>query len=137
MSLNLKTSKIFEESESNIPPLGNHILPHLQKSTIYLNLIDDAPSLDVTPWMLPAPTACFDLKPNLKKINPEMYKQFCLQLTFRYPLLETFSWMVLKQRQESLQWLSPPNIPRNLDLLPSGQQFHIYCRITSLSLIHI
>ena len=45
--------KIFEESESKIPSLSIHILPHLQKSKINLNLIDDALSLDITPWMLP------------------------------------------------------------------------------------
>ena len=35
---------------SKIPPLGIRILPHLEKSEINLNLIDDASSVDIAPW---------------------------------------------------------------------------------------
>ncbi len=41
--------KLFEESESKIPPLGIRILPHLEKSKLDLNLIDDAPWVDIAP----------------------------------------------------------------------------------------
>ena len=40
-----KNTKLFEESESKVPPLGICILPHLEKSKLNLNLVDDAPSL--------------------------------------------------------------------------------------------
>ena len=56
-----KNIRLCEESESKIPPLGIRILPHLEKSKINLNLIDDTSSLDITPWMLLAPTVHFDL----------------------------------------------------------------------------
>ena len=64
--------KLFEESESKIPPLGILILPHLEKSKNNLNLTDDAPSLDIAPSMLSAPTVRFD-PTKLKKntTNPE------------------------------------------------------------------
>ena len=53
--------KLFKESESKIPPLGIRILPHLEKSKINLNLIDDAPSLNIAPWTLSSSTARRDL----------------------------------------------------------------------------
>ena len=82
--------QLSEESKSKIPPFGIRILPHLEKSKISLNLTDDAPSLDITPWTLSAPTVRFDLT-KLKKdtANPETYKQFCLHLITEYPLSET------------------------------------------------
>ena len=89
MSLSLKTSKLFEESESKIPPLGIRILPHLEQSKLDCNQIDDAPSLDIAPWMLSAPTVRFVLT-KLKKdtTNPETYKQLYLQHISEYPLSE-------------------------------------------------
>ena len=39
--------KLFEESESKIPPLVIRILPHFEKSKLDLNLTDAAPSLDI------------------------------------------------------------------------------------------
>ena len=56
-----ENTQLFEESESKIPPLGILILPHLEKSKNNLNLTDDAPSLDIAPSMLSAPTVRFDL----------------------------------------------------------------------------
>ena len=81
--------KLFEESESKIPPLGIRILPHLEKSKLDLNMTDDAPSLDIAPWKLSAPAVRFDLA-KLKKdtTNPETYKQFHLQLISKYPSSE-------------------------------------------------
>ena len=85
----LENIKLFEDSESKIPPLGIRILPHLEKSKLYLNLIDDAPSLDTTPWKLSAPAVHLDLAKFQKDTtNPETYKQFYLQLVSKYPASE-------------------------------------------------
>ena len=59
---------LFEESESKVPPLGIRILPHLEKSKLNLNLIDDAPSLGIVPWKLSVPAVRFDLT-SFKKDN--------------------------------------------------------------------
>ena len=84
--------KIFEESESKIPSLSIHILPHLQKSKINLNLIDDALSLDIAPWKLSVPAVRFDLTKFKKDTtNSETYKQFYLQLISEYPSSEKVS----------------------------------------------
>ena len=56
--------KLFEESEFKISPLDIRTLPHLEKSKINLNLIDDATSLDIAPWTLSDPTAKFFFKHN-------------------------------------------------------------------------
>ena len=76
---------------SNVPPLGIRILPHLEKSKLNLNLVDDAPLLDIVPWKLSVPAVRFDLT-SLKKdtTNPEIYKQLCLQLISEYLLSEFF-----------------------------------------------
>ena len=47
--------KLFQESVSKIPPLGINILPHLEKSEINLNPIDDASFVDIAPWTLSIP----------------------------------------------------------------------------------
>ena len=89
MSLSLKTSKLFEESESKIPPLGIRILPHLEQSKLDCNQIDDAPSLDIAPWKLSAPAVRLDLAKFKKETTiPETYKQFYLQLISEYPSSE-------------------------------------------------
>ena len=79
----------FHTSPAQSPPLGIHILPHLEKSKLNLNLVDDAPSLDIVPWKLPVPAVRFDLA-SLKKdtTNPEIYKQLYLQLITEYPFSE-------------------------------------------------
>ena len=79
-----ENTKLFEESESKVPPLGIRILPHLEKSKLNLNLVDDAPLLDIVPWKLSVPAVRFDLA-SFKKdtINPEIYKQLS-----EYPLSE-------------------------------------------------
>ena len=104
-----ENTKLFEESESKVPPIG--ILPHLEKSKLNLNLVDDAPSLDIVPWKLSVPAVRFDLA-SLKKdtTNPEIYKQLYLQLIYEYPLSEKkYSTTILKQRKELLWWLYPQN----------------------------
>ena len=84
-----ENTKLFEESESKIPPLRIRILSHLEESKINLNLIDDAPSLDITLWTLSAPTVHFDLNKFKKDATkPEIYKQLYLQLITEYPLSE-------------------------------------------------
>ena len=84
-----QNTKLFEEPESKVPPLGIRILPHLEKSKLNLNLIDDAPSLDIVPRKLSVPTVRFDLA-SFKKdtTNPEIYKLLYLQLISEYPLSE-------------------------------------------------
>ena len=107
MSLNLKTSNYLKNQELKI-----RILPHLEKSKLDLNLIDDAPLLDIAPWKLSAPAVRLDLA-NFKKgtTKPETYKQFYLQLISVYPSSDIFlPRMVLKQRQESPRRLSPQNV---------------------------
>ena len=76
-----ETTKLFEESESKVPLLGIRILPHLEKSKLNLNLVDDAPSMDIVPWKRSVPVVRFDLT-SFKKdtTNPEIYKQLYLQL---------------------------------------------------------
>ena len=61
----------------------------MEKSKLNLNLVDDAPSLDIVPWKLSVPAVRFDLV-SLKKdtTNPEIYKLLCLQLISEYPLSE-------------------------------------------------
>ena len=84
-----ENTKLFEESESKVPPLGIRILPHLEKSKLNLNLVDDATLLDIVPWKLSVPAVRFDLA-SFKKdtTNPEIYKQLYLQLISEYPLSE-------------------------------------------------
>ena len=59
----------------------------MEKSKLNLNLVDDAPLLDIVPWKLPVPAVRFDLA-SFKKdtTNPEIYKQLYLQLISEYPL---------------------------------------------------
>ena len=81
--------KLFEESETKIPPLGICILPHLKKSKLDLNLIVNAPSLDIAPWKLSVPAVHLDLAKFQKETaNPETCKQFYLQLISEYPSSE-------------------------------------------------
>ena len=56
-----ENTKLFEEPESKVPPLGIRILPHFEKSKLNLNLVDDTTSLDIAPWKLPVPAVRFDL----------------------------------------------------------------------------
>ena len=61
----------------------------MDKSKLNLNLVDDAPPLDIVPWKLSVPAVRFDLD-SLKKdtTNPEIYKQLYLQLISEYRLSE-------------------------------------------------
>ena len=66
--------KLFEESESKIPPLCIRILPHMEKSKLDLNLTDDAPLLEIAPWKLSAPAVRLDFaKFEKETTNPETY----------------------------------------------------------------
>ena len=69
------------DSASKIPPLSICMLPHLEKSKINLELIDDVSCLDIAPWTLLTLTVWFDLS-KLKQhtTNPKTYNQFYLQL---------------------------------------------------------
>ena len=60
-----ENTKLFEESESKVPLLDIRILPHLEKSKLNLNLVDDAPSLDIVPWKLSVPAVRFALSQNI------------------------------------------------------------------------
>ena len=82
-----ENTQLFEESKSKVPPLGIRILPRLEKSKLNLNLVDDAPTLDIVPWKLSVLAVRFDLA-SFKKhtTNPETYKQLYLQLISEYPL---------------------------------------------------
>ena len=88
------------KSESKIPPVGIRILPHLEKSKINLNLIDDASSLDITPWTRSNATVRLDLSKmqkmqtnkqtknktkNKHTSNLKTYKQYYLQLITEFP----------------------------------------------------
>ena len=86
-----ENTKLFEAAESKVPPLGICIIPHLEKSKLNLNLVDDASPLDIIPWKLSVPVVHFDLT-SFKKdtTNPEIYKQLYLQLISEYPLSEFF-----------------------------------------------
>ena len=84
-----ENTKLSEAVESKVPPLGIRIIPHLEKSKLNLNLVDDASPLDIIPWKLSIPVVRFDLT-SFKKdtTNPEIYKQLYLQLISEYPLSE-------------------------------------------------
>ena len=103
--LNPKTPKFLKNRSRSI-----RILPTLEKSKLNLNLVDDAPSLDIVPWKLSVPPVRFDLD-SFKKdtTNPEIYKQLYLQVISEYPSSPT----VLNQRKELLQWLYPLNKLKN------------------------
>ena len=108
-------NKLFEESGVEGPPLGIRILPDLEKSKLNLNLVDDAPSLDIVPWKISVPAVRFDLT-NFKKdtTNPEIYKQFYLQLKIISFIRNFFPPTVLKERKELLRRLCPLNELINL-----------------------
>ena len=110
-----ENTKLFEESESKVPPLGIRILPHLEKSKLNLNLVDDAPLLDIVPWKLSVPAVRFDLA-SFKKdtTNPEIYKQLYLNLSLNILYQNKSSPTVLKQRKELLRRLYPQNELKNL-----------------------
>ena len=84
-----ENTKLFAAAESKVPPLGIRIIPHLEKSKLNLNLVDDASPLDIIPWKLSVPVVRFDLTSFRKDTtNPEIYRQLCLQLISEYPLSE-------------------------------------------------
>ena len=87
-----ENTKLFEESESKVLPLGIRILPHLEKSKLNLNLVDDDPLLDIVPWKLSIPAVCFDLT-SFKKAttNQEIYKQLSLRSIAR-ELVHSYTW---------------------------------------------
>ena len=128
-----ENTKLFEESESKVPPLGIRILPHLEKSKLNLNLVDDAPSLDIIPWKLSVPAVRFDLasvkkdKQTQKYVNSSIYN---LSLNTLYQKKK--SPTVLKQRKELLRQLYPQNELKNL--LHVGFQMTVqYSRVEGYS----
>lgn len=107
------------------------LLPHLEESKINLNLIDNAPSLDIAPWMLSAPTDHFDLNKFKKGAsNPEACKQLYLQTITKYSSSDFFL-MVRNQARVAAAAVSTKHSRKPLS--PSGQQLHIYSRIMSYS----
>ena len=77
--------------------LGICILPHLEKSKINLNPIDNAPSLDIAPWMLSAPTVRFDwTKLEKDPTNSETYSSI-------YSLLSGITIMLLQEFFEHIE----------------------------------
>ena len=118
-----ENTKLFEESESKVPPLGIRILPHLEKSKLNLNLVDDAPSLDIVPWKLSVPAVRFDLA-SFKKdtTNPEIYKQLYLQLISEYPLSEN----IFTDGSKTEEAVSTKRIKKNFYMSASRRQFNIY-----------
>ena len=102
--LNPKTPNYLKNRK--VPPLGIRILPHLEKSKLNLNLVDDAPSLDIVPWKLSVPAVRFDLASLKKKIqqtqkyiNSSIYNLSLNTLFQKKKLPPT----VLKQRKELLR----------------------------------
>ena len=133
--LNPKNTKLFDESESKVPPLGIRILPHLEKSKLNLNLVDDAPSLDIVPWKLPVPAVRFDLASFEKDTtNPEIYKQLCLQLISEHPLSEKFFTDGSKTEEGvAAAAISTKRIKKIFYMSASKRQFNIYSRVEGYS----
>ena len=122
-----ENTKLFEESESKVPPLGIRILPHLEKSKLNLNLVDDAPSLDIVPWKLSVPAVHFDLT-SFKKdtTNPEIYKQLYLQLISEYPSSENiFTEGSKTEEGVAAAAVSTKRIKKNFYMSASRRQFNI------------
>ena len=105
-----ENTKLFEESESKVPPLGIRILPDLEKSKLSLNLVDDAPLLDIVPWKLSVPAVRFDLASFKKKIQQtQKYINSSIYKISAYPLSEFFFTDSSKKRKELLRRLYPLN----------------------------
>ena len=123
-----ENTKLFEAAESKVPPLGIRIIPHLEKSKLSLNLVDDASPLDIVPWKVSVPVVRFDLT-SFKKdtTNPEIYKQLIpfsdLNLFQNTLYQKNFSPTVLKQRMELLRRLYQLN--ELMNLLPVGFQMTV------------
>ena len=126
-TLNLKTPNYLKQRSQrfHLHYPGIRIIPHLEKSKLNLNLVDDASTLDIIPWKLSIPVVCFDLT-SFKKdtTNLEMYKQLYLQLISEYPLSAKKKLpTVLKQRTELLRRLYQLN--ELINLLPVGFQMTV------------
>ena len=85
--LNPKTPDYLKNRSQRFHLLASAFIPTWRNPN--LNLADDVPSLDIVPWKLSVPTVRFDLA-SFKKdtTNPEIYKQFYLQLISEYTLSE-------------------------------------------------
>ena len=132
-----ENTKLYEASESRVPPLGIRIVPHLEKSKLNLNLVDDASPLDIIPWKLSVPVVRFDLT-SFKKdtTNPEIYKQLYLQLISEYPLSEkNFTDGSKTEDGVAAAAVSTKRINKPFYLLASRRQFNIYSRVESYSFI--
>ena len=117
------------------PPFGIRILLHLEKSKLNLNLVDNAPSLDIVPWKLSVPAVRFDLS-SLKKdtTNPEICKQLYLQLISKYPLSEKKITDGSKtQEGVAAAAVSTKRIKKNFYMSASRRQFNIHSRVEGYS----
>ena len=116
-----ENTKLFEAAESKVPPLGIRIIPHLEKSKLSLNLVDDASPLDIIPWKLSVPVVRFDLTSFKKIQQTRKYTNSSIYNLFQNTLYQkNFSPTVLKQRTELLRWLYQLN--ELINLLPVGFQ---------------
>ena len=83
-----ENTKLFEESESKVPPLGIRILPHLEKCKLNLNLLPRWTS-SLGNFQFLQSVLTYPISKDTT--NPEIYKQFYLQLFSEYPLSDFFS----------------------------------------------
>ena len=128
-----ENTKLFEAAESKVPPLGIRIIPHLEKSKLNLNLVDDASPLDIIPWKLSVPVVRFDLTCFKKDTtNPEIYKQLYLQLISESPLSEKkFTDGSKTEDGVAAAAVSTKRIKKTFYLSASRRQFSIYSRVES------
>ena len=116
--LNLKTPNYLKQRSQRFHLLASTLSPHLEKSKLSLNLVDDASPLDIIPWKLSVPVVHFDnqfQKRYNKPRNSSIYNLFQNTLIRIF-----FSLTVLKQRTELLRWLYQLN--ELINLLPVGFQ---------------
>ena len=100
-----------------------------------LNLVDDAPSLDIVPWKLSVPAVQFDLA-SFKKdsTNPDIYKQLYLQLISEYPLSEKiFTDGSKTEEGVAAAAVSTKRMKKTFYISASRRQFNIYSRAEGYS----
>ena len=129
-----ENTQLFEESESKILLLDMRIVPHLEKSKINLNLIDDAPSLDIGHSMLSAPTVRLDLTKFKKNTtNPERTNSFIHSLLLNILCVKKGFTDGSKTGRSRCGGCLHQTFTENIYLLASRRQFHIYCWVAGYS----